>query len=430
MRANGEIQLKLRDVISRIEPWIFISSLVALLFLYRLGSERVDKGTEPGMRDLGMYLAGGRSFLDKIDPYVATQMRFGPSLLPFFGILDKVFDDRFLAISFQLTAILGIVIFASIFSKISIRKNFLLVTIVCWLSSVRENLVNIQVTGLLAFLFASGYHLAFSRKKKLFEFMGFFLMAISIDTKPHLFGLTFIVICSYLRNLHALVSVSAIVIANHVILSMFNGHFLTLSWFRTLSGVYDLRNSGELGESLFLWPILEKFGLSESIGALSSTVVCLLLIIYLLFKTVQNKETYRQIIELSLMIPVFGIFFHYYDLAPLIALLYLNLVQERQLKTAISLLPIILIPGNFLSAQNIVLIFGVFLLLFGLQYGFEALPLRWWAFSLTIWSFYIILIESFARVELKQEAQVTVTVMIIIILIIRKRTFAPDNPWK
>lgn len=166
---------------------LFVFSTFALVFIYRMGSARVDRGTEPGMRDLGTYLRAGSNFLQGVDPYTDPAMRLGPSLLPFFGVINLVLPEDLLAIIFQLLAILGILFLVNSITELSFRNHLAMYLAICWFSATRENLVNIQITGLLALLAGCGIRLLKNSRSKVMNLVGCYLFVLASDTKPHIF---------------------------------------------------------------------------------------------------------------------------------------------------------------------------------------------------------------------------------------------------
>ena len=400
----------------RIEITILFFSISVLIFVYRLGSARVDRGFEPGMRDIGTYLRAGTSFLDGRDPYIDPAVRFGPSLFPFFGLLDLTVSDWIVALLFQLISIIGILYFVTKITDLSPLSNLTLLIVLCWLSSVRENLVNIQVTGFLSLLFALGYQLFKTSPRITCRLIGIYFLAVSIDTKPHLFGVLFLALFVYEKRYKAIPIVFLTILFSHVILSILVDKNLTLSWLQTLMHLYDERKSGNLGENLVVWPIFEHFGLDERVASVSSIFVFAVLLSILIFRIKEKNLTRNQVIELSLLIPSFGIFFHYYDFAPLISILLINLSTENRTRQALMLLPIVLIPGNASELQSIFVVFSILLFLFLFDSRYANISLRYWLTSIGIWILYSVLVNYFSNFELKQQAQVTAVAIWLLIL--------------
>jgi hypothetical protein len=180
--------------------------------------------------------------------------------------------------------------------------------------------------------------------------------------------------------------------------------------------LYDERKSGNLGENLVVWPIFEHFGLDERVASVSSIFVFAVLLSILIFRIKEKNLTRNQVIELSLLIPSFGIFFHYYDFAPLISILLINLSTENRTRQALMLLPIVLIPGNASELQSIFVVFSILLFLFLFDSRYANISLRYWLTSIGIWILYSVLVNYFSNFELKQQAQVTAVAIWLLIL--------------
>lgn len=401
---------------TKIQVTFLLVSISVIVFVYRLGSARVDKGFEPGMRDIGTYLSAGANFLNGVDPYINPAVRFGPSLLPFFGLLDLTVSDWIVALLFQLMSIVGLLYFAIKITGVSPLSNLPLLIVVCWLSSVRENLVNIQVTGFLSLLFALGYQLMKSSTSTILKLIGIYFLAVSIDTKPHLFGVLLVALFAHEKRFKAILAVFSAVLLSHLILSILVEKSLTLSWLQTLMSLYDQRELGNLGENLVIWPIVEHFGLDRSIASVLSVCVFISLMSVLIFRIKEKYSTRSQIIELSLLIPSFGIFFHYYDFAPLVSILLLNLSSENRIRQILMLLPIALIPGNSTEIQSVLVVFSILIFLFLSDLRFANIKLRYWLTSLGIWILYSAFVNYFSIFELKQQAQVTIFAMWLLII--------------
>lgn len=403
----------------RFELTILIISISALIFVYRLGAPRVDGGFEPGMRDVGTYLRAGEKFLDGNDPYVDPAARFGPSLLPLFGFMNQTLPENVLVIFFQIFSIVGILYFVSRLTSFSLLSNLKIIIVLCWLSSVRENIVNIQVTGLLCFLFGLGYQVVKRNRNPSSRFIGCLLLAASIDSKPHLFGILFLALFLYERRYREIPIVLSIIVFTHSILSLWVGKFLTLSWLQTLFFLYEKRKSGTLGESLVLWPIIEHFGVNKELSSILSILIFVGLLSVLILRVSRSELSRNQVIELSMLVPSFGIFFHYYDLAPLIAVLLVNLLNEDRLKEIVFLLPVALIPGNSAELWNFLIILGAFFLLM-LDFRFARLRAIDLLTAIGIWTTYSIIMQSFSNYDLKQEAQVTTIAIWLLMICFRK----------
>lgn len=398
----------------------FVAALtVSIIFIYRLGSARIDKGFEPGMRDLGQYLRAGEAFLQKLNPYEDPATRFGPILMPFFGLLSFSIPEIILATLFQFLGIFGIVFFALAICGHRLEGNSLAIALIACLSSVRENLVNIQVTGFLALIFAMGYLMLDSKRHHISKMLGLIFICAAIDAKPHLFALTFAAIFVYERRFKVLVAALGVEIFFHAILSLYSGQVLTIRWLRTILGLVDRKSRGQLGESLAVWPLLESIGMNSSDVIYFSTFSVFGLMCVLAAILASRQKLKIQVIQFSLFVPSFGIFFHYYDFAPLAALVVFRMFVEKRSSLLFFLIPIFVIPSGFTSTTSLLLV----LLAQSILLVSKARP--WLPFlyqicgSLITWFVYSWLVRFFDEIDLKQEFQVSFFVALMFVLVFK-----------
>jgi hypothetical protein len=377
-----------------------------------LGSARVDKGTEPGMRDLGTYLRAGSNFMDGVDPYSDPAMRLGPSLLPLFGLLNNYFPNQFLAVMFQSFAMLGICYFVSQFANISFKEYPAIFLTILWFSSVRENLVNIQITGFLAFFFTFGCRLLKNERNYFYVFFGCLFIEFAVDTKPHLFGLAALMYILSIKKVPYMILVGIQILIIHILLSLFIGHLITLKWLQTLVGIYEIRSEGKLGESLIIWPLLENLGLSTRLSSSLSLVLFVSVTCLFLYGFKSKKVSNRQVMLLSFMIPSFGIFYHYYDLALAISLFFALAIISQIKEIALISLPLLLVPSGFLDAKNLVVTIGILIMLQIAGDLFTNMKAKSYFKALIFYSIYSITLLNTSE-NLMHQTQVTITFIFI-----------------
>jgi len=258
---------------------------------------------------------------------------------------------------------LGICFFVAQFAKISFKYQPAVFLVVLWISSVRENLVNIQITGFLALLFTFGCSLVKMKRSSLQVFLGCILVAVSMDSKPHLFGLATVVFFFLIGRFRLFFLVMTQVVLIHAILSAYIGKLLTKSWLNTLFGIYEIRKEGKLGESLNLWPIIESFGVSSRVTSQLSMILFGFIAILFFYGLRFRRINEIQSILLAFIVPSFGIFYHYYDLSLVMSLFFVSAIISQHLSTAIISLPIFLVPSGFLELKNFSIVLGILVML-------------------------------------------------------------------
>lgn len=381
------------------------------VYSYRLGSARVDKGQDPGLRDLGTYLSAGQQFLTGVDPYLNPNYRAGPSLLLIFGVLEKFVSPSVLGWALQLATVIGVLFFVNFFSGVKLGQNFVPYLIIIFLSSTRENLVNIQLTGFLALIFAYGIKFILSQTFSIRTVIGVFLTGIAIDTKPHLFLLTFLYVVVYKGKKRCFLFMVMSIVFTHTLISIYLEKNITISYLRQIISLTKMRSDGELSESLVFWPILEEFLLSPRTTIVLSYLVLASLIIILLSKLSARKD-YENGILLSLLIPAFGIFFHYYDLALVIAL-SLMILKKRNSKLYIPLAMFFLIPENVLHLENILFMALITTLIFVSQV-ISKVNIIYCSGSFVLWVIYGIALKGIANFVDVHSLQMTISSFVLL----------------
>lgn len=373
---------------------IFVSCTIAVFF-YRLGSDRVDKGMTPGLRDLGTYLSAGKRLLNGDNPYVDPQVRTGSGILAILGVLNRFLEDNQLAWLVQIFVPVGIMVLAYSVLKFNISTSWPVLLCLPWLSSLRENLVNIQITGLLSFFVGTGILLLNSRSC-FSQNVGTFLVAIGIEGKPHLLALFAVIFIYQKRGSGYVLRVIAGLIIIQLSMSLYVGENVTLSWVRTLLGLVEKKQQGNLGESIAIWPILERLGLSPRISTFLSILLLFLLMNWLLI-AIYKGRVIRE--EFALLLPAFGIFFHYYDLAIVIALLTTRICLANLGVQILATLMIFTIPENFFNLTSFTLLIMVSALMLGVK-SEAKLPQRIKTsfLSLSLWFAYANVVKYLSRI--------------------------------
>jgi hypothetical protein len=401
----------------------FVVCAATLLFSYRLGSLRIDKGQTPGLRDIGTYFSGGLAILQGDNPYENPFFRIGPTGGFLLGILAKLAPDFLAATLIMALSIFGFVYFICTFAGYESLRSvpWLLMGVLIFISSQRENLVNIQITGVLALFAALGFRLS-ERSSKVASFFSTLFLAISIETKPHLLGLFILVVLIERREFQKFLRILFAILTSHALLSLYIGKIITLEWAKIILDLGSKASENELPERIAFDTFFKLFGVSSSVSTLIMLSVFLFLSIALLI-----QATTRSTYHLGLLIPSFGIFFHYYDLALAFGLFLAFLYKQRNFRLLFLSIGLFLIPQNFSSTQNVVLI----LLLLGILSisvsGMRYRPLLInFAIGLISWLIYIMFVEAFSSSvdihELSMSISIIYSLFIGVFLVARNST--------
>jgi hypothetical protein len=331
----------------------FLTSSAILLFTYRLGSLRVDKGNLPGLRDIGTYFEGGETILAGGNPYENSNFRIGPMGGFFVGVFARLTPDFLGATLIMALSIFGFAYFMGTFTGYQrlITFPWTFFGILLFISSQRENLVNIQITGVLALCAACGIRLI-DRKQSNYQTLGVLLIAVAAETKPHLCGLFIVSVLIYRKEYGYIGKALLAIISAHVLISIYVKEVITWSWIELILSLNKDANIGKLPERIAFETPFEFFGVSPQVSVLIMN--CIMASMSLVVIVVSKKF---NTLYLGLIVPSFGVFFHYYDLALAFGLMLTMLYVAKQYTILFIILGFFLVPQNYNSVPNTLLVF-------------------------------------------------------------------------
>lgn len=384
-----------KEKIGAVFPVVFfISCAAVLLFVYRLGSLRIDKGQTPGLRDIGTYFSGGIAILQGENPYENSNFRIGPTGGLLFGIIAKLTPDLVAATLVMAISIFGFMYFVCFFAGYRNFGSFpwFFMSILIFISSQRENLVNIQITGILALFAAIGFK--YMEKSSIgANLVSVVFLALALETKPHLLGLFILVKLLESRKVRRIMEIFVAVVISHLVLSIYTGHVITLEWFKLLFDLGSKATQDSLPERIAFDSLFKMAGVPSNASAV--IMMCVFVIASLVLI---RQSTMTSTYHVGLMIPSLGIFFHYYDLALAFGLFLAILYKQRHFKALTISFGLYVIPQNFGDYQNIVLI-TLLLLMLSLSIS-KNRPLRiitYFSLGLISWLTYIAIIRLFVN---------------------------------
>lgn len=342
-----------------------IFSHLALLYIYRVGSSRVEGNNPPGLRDFGCYISPGRTLVMGNDPYLDTlcATRYGTlSLFPF-GLFDLIVPRQISVFLIQLISLIGIQYFVYIFCKsLDLSLYPAIALVVPWLSSVRENLVVAQATGL--FMGLSGFVL----KKYVLEknsnisranaTLCGIILAFLVDIKPHSFGffVLFIVIYSWNNQKNRsdlLLRFMFTWTVGHILIDLYVGKILEVNWIQRIFGLVSASKTSGLPESIAIWPLLDKFSIQNNSKNLISYFFLLFFLVCIVITAFMKKDMLS--IYLIFLAPSFYVYYHHYDMVPIILL---TILFYRIIPTYlfIALIEYVILPMQVKNIFNLILL--------------------------------------------------------------------------
>jgi hypothetical protein len=242
---------------------------------------------------------------------------------------------------------------------LGLRENFMPISLLTiWLSPVREMLAINQVNGImLGFLGLFLYLEDLSAMKKSWQLSIFasFSLAIAIDIKPHLLVIFLFCRAILKRDLKIFILIVGQLILTHAIIDLHIGQVVEISWFERLSTINQSAGTAELGDSVTIWPIIEKiFPQNTHAIAVSSLMLFLTGVIISIYFSISKNTNLTFLFSLGC--PGLYIYFHFYDLIP-IALIFLTLVMKYGNKRFdLAIVALMIIPKEFLSIKNLCLV--------------------------------------------------------------------------
>ena len=226
-----------------------------------------------------------------------------------------------------------------------------------------------QITGIVLGCVALGKKFLPSNMNKQNRFTSYFVstlfFSIAIDLKPHTIIFLFIVIILFEKSHKLIIYTTIFLLASHITINMYVGSILELDWIRSILKVSLSASENELGDSVSFWPIFNYYLNYSKIFYLASILsVAALFIISLRFS---HKKQLDMAIFLALLAPSLSIYYHFYDLIPLCIIVLNWAILNKQYTYSSFILSFILIPKEYLSYKNNLL---VFFLLLQLSYLF------------------------------------------------------------
>jgi len=375
-------------------PVFFLTSSFILLFTYRLGSLRVDKGQVPGLRDIGTYFNGGLAIISGENPYENPYFRIGPTGGLLLGVLAKIAPDFLAATLIMALSIFGFAFFIGTFSGYQKLINFpwIFLGVVIFISAQRENLVNIQITGILALSLAYGFRLI-EKDRKIIRLLGVVLIAISVETKPHVVGLFVLLLLIYGKKYRYLFSIGFTLLLFQALISLYVREFIILSWFKLVLNLGKEASVGQLPERIAFETPFELLGISSKVAIM---IMGILFLGFSLASIVIAQKI--NTLHLGLTLPSLGIFFHYYDLALAFGLMLTILYSRRHYKLLFVIIGSYLLPQNFGSINNLILVTLLLMILSAsIFWTRPVVAIMHSVLGMTSWLVYVFLVKIFNR---------------------------------
>jgi len=355
---------------------------------------RVDKGQAPGLRDIGTYFNGGLAIISGENPYENPYFRIGPTGGLLLGVLAKIAPDFLAATLIMALSIFGFAFFIGTFSGYQKLISFpwIFLGVVIFISAQRENLVNIQITGILALSLAYGFRLI-EKDRKIIRLLGVLLIAISVETKPHVVGLFVLLLLIYAKKYRYLFSIGLTLLLFQALISLYVREFIILSWFKLVLNLGKEAAADQLPERIAFETPFELFEISSKVAIM---IMGILFLGFSLASIVIAQKI--NTLHLGLTLPSLGIFFHYYDLALAFGLMLTILYSRRHYKLLFVIIGSYLLPQNFGSVKNLILVTLLLMILSASIFWTRPVDaIMHSVLGMTSWLVYVFLVKIFNR---------------------------------
>jgi len=335
-------------------------SAIYLLFYYRDGGN---------MHDAGVYIDSGFAVFKGENPYECCSRwgSFGP--VPFSALMSLVpFAIR--ATTVRILSLIGIYLFLrTIFPSKRTFEPYFMFLIILWSSPVRELLVTNQMTGIAIGLLALGVKLnegiGGAKPAITSRFFSAIFFVMALDMKPHISLVFFLSWIIYKREIKSFIWTIVTLVTTHIIIDLSQFRILELDWLSNLRGVNASASQNTLGDSLAFWPILNNYFAAGKFFYYFSFLLTICLTI-LCFNLAKNRK-WEVVVVLSFFIPATSIYFHFYDVVPLSVVLGILVVRIKNLFPTTFCVSMFLIPIEYRSAKNIILVLVIALGLFAVR---------------------------------------------------------------
>lgn len=317
-------------------------------------------------RDSAVYIQGGASLLEGVNPYNSSIFRGGPFGSALFSMVFSPFSSSTQSYLLLVMNIAGCWIFVRNLRKWNL-ETFLIITLVVWSSSSRTSLDTNQLTGIGIGLLALVDHLLskfqFTRAKLIAACLLSIPTAALLDMKPHFFlPIVLLIIMKEGRRLFRVMTIFSWIVGS-LWVDLLYGGFAQLEWLRLVLNLGEKQNYKNFeGAAHNIWQFITLFIGSEN-RAVSLLPYVLYFGILFWFVKVRVEFESQKSIFLAYLIPMVTSYSHYYDMIPLVALSYLFLFERNfrnKLHFAICLF--LTVPQNWSGFKGLLLlIFAVFI---------------------------------------------------------------------
>lgn len=315
-------------------------------------------------RDAGVYVRGGMQIIEGVNPYSDGVFRGGPFGAVIIALaIGKVlgFWQAVLILIFNLA---GIWFYVRTFITAKIL-NLFLCFLVIWSSSNRTNLDTIQLTGVILGVVALMVRQTVKNPKgiRLVNLvLTSIMLAVLLDSKPHIVLPFFILICIWLRNRLLLTLTLVTLFVGHFAIGTIYGWVHIKNWLSLILKIGEDQNFEQFqGAAHNYWQIVTYFGFS-TIGWSQIIPFIFYFAMLLLSALNAHKFSLLGVNVLAVLCISLTSYSHFYDFVPMVAILLIILSKERFNAIESGIIAFIMIPQNWSSWPILVTLFAALLI--------------------------------------------------------------------
>jgi hypothetical protein len=367
---------KLQRLQILINLFVFVLVPIFLVYYYRRGGIVDGYEENNSLRDLEVWLNAGMKILHGDSPYTdpGHWMKSGSLTTTIYGSAGLFLPNTMLYLVAQILTFVGVWMFI----KVIFEGNFQLQRKIFFFTSIasclRENLVDIQLTGHILLFLALGTNWLKNERSTRFHIRSSLFFVLAVDLKPNICVAFILIILTAERKLRVLLPMAITFLVGYLFLSVWTSTNLLLEWFNVLRGVAQGTETSNLFGSVSIWQALNSLSwVNDRLNFFS--IVTFVLIVFL--GMLVGVRIPRIAIYISLLSPFFYSFFQYYSFTPIYILAIGIAFQRKDLFLSIFIAVTLVITTNINSAPNaILMIFTLCILLFEARSQLSARKLR------------------------------------------------------
>ena len=332
------------------ELLVFFAASLPLILMYHWSHAR----------DAGAYVRGGMQIIGGVNPYFDEVFRGGPFGAVIMALTIGKVSGFWQAVLILIFNLAGIWFYVRTFITAK-TLNLFLCLLVIWSSSNRTNLDTIQLTGIILGVVALMVRQTEKNPKGIrlvHLVLTAIILAVLLDSKPHIVLPFFILVCIWLRNKLLLTLTLFALFVGHSVIGTMYGWAHIKNWLSLILKIGgDQKFEQFQGAAHNYWQIVTYLGFS-TVGWLQIIPFVFYFVMLLLSALNANKFSLLGVNILAVLCISVTSYSHFYDFVPMVAILLIILSRERFNAIESGIIAFIMIPQNWSSWPTLVALFA------------------------------------------------------------------------